>query len=181
MTSGKHLKLPNASACDTKPAPTAAAQGGFLLSLVRTQPNLSKVRHRVGTQLGCANLVLLVPTTASLEAEPRDELSYELGQIWAGMAGGTARDRSSPEHLLCPREKAKPDFSNEPLCLMEVAPKHALSKESGQIQLGQTGQVREQSWQEAGSPPPLHPMFHEGSTPSPSSGQEATSLSRQWR
>lgn len=52
MTLGKCLRLPNVSACGTKAAPTAAAQGGFLLSLVRMQPNLSKVRHRVGTQLG---------------------------------------------------------------------------------------------------------------------------------
>lgn len=54
--------------------------------------------------------MLLVPTTASLEVESRDELSHveKLGQIWAGMAGGTARD-SSPKHLLCPRGQAKPD------------------------------------------------------------------------
>lgn len=51
MILGKCLRLPNISACGTKAAPTAAAQGGFLLSLVRMQPNLSKVRHRVGTQL----------------------------------------------------------------------------------------------------------------------------------
>lgn len=75
MTSGKRLRLPNVSARGTKPAPTAAAQGGFLLSLGRMQPNLSKVRHRVGTQLGCGGFGALVPTTASLEAEPRDELS----------------------------------------------------------------------------------------------------------
>lgn len=131
MTSGKRLRLPNVSARGTKPAPTAAAQGGFLLSLGRMQPNLSKVRHRVGTQLGCGGFGALVPTIVSLEAEPRDELSSveswdRFGLAWQEGLPGTVVLQST----CCAPEAgqgltlAQPDFSKERLCSMEEAPKH---------------------------------------------------------
>lgn len=80
------------------------------------------------------------------------------------MAGGTARDRSSVTLL-----QRAPVFNGS------ATKTCSLPKESGQTQLGQTGQVREQrGWQDTESPPPSHPIFHEGFTPSPSSEQTIT-------
>lgn len=70
------------------------------------------------------DLVLLVPPTASLEAEPRDELSYveswdRFGLAWQEALQGTGVLQSTccaPEHR---QSLSQPHFSKEPLCLMK--------------------------------------------------------------
>lgn len=149
MTLGKHLKLPNVSAWDTKPAPTAAAQGGFLLSLVRTQPNHSKVRHREGTQLGCGRFGAAGSHHSQLGGRAKSEFSYieswhRFGLAWqeglpgTGVLQSTCCTTEARQSLTLPQSH----FSKEPV--FNGSGTTTLSKESGQVQLGHTGQVREQ-------------------------------------